>query len=62
MKNVYYSNVNKDKIWGRELSYTMTRTEFNALAKQGFDPQKVIDYINESYGLLGTVTELRLED
>ena len=62
MNNVYYSNINKDKIWGGELSYTMTKSEFKEICGDNFNPQKVIDYINDTYGLLGTVTELRLED
>lgn len=61
MNSVYYSKVNKDKIWGRELSYTMTRGEFKEICGDHFNPQKVIDYINDTYGLLGTVTELHLE-
>lgn len=61
MNNVYYSKTNKDKIWGRELSYTMTKGEFKEICGDNFNPQKVIDYINNTYGLLGTVTELHLE-
>ena len=49
LKNsAYYAKVNPNKIWGRELCYN-------------FDPQKIIDYINETYGLMGVVTELHLE-
>ena len=61
MNNVYYSKVSKDKIYGRELTYVMTKGDFKEICGDSFDPQKVIDYINDNYGLLGTVTELHLE-
>lgn len=61
MVNVYYSRTDKDKIYGRELSYTMEQGAYNEICEGTFNPQKIIDYINETYGLLGTVTELHLE-
>ncbi len=61
MVNVYYSRTDKDKIYGRELSYTMEQGTYNEICEGAFNPQKIIDYINETYGLLGTVTELHLE-
>lgn len=61
MVNVYYSRTDKNKIYGRELSYTMEQGTYNEICEGTFNPQKVIDYINETYGLLGTVTELHLE-
>lgn len=62
MTRVYYTKTKKEDIWGRELVYTVTRGEFNELCEGTFNPQKVIDYINANYGLLGTVTELHMED
>lgn len=38
MNNVYYSKTNKDKIWGRELSYTMTKSEFKEICGDNFNP------------------------
>lgn len=61
---VYYTNVPDNKIEGRRISYTMPRSAYNALFKdkEKRDPQKAIDYINQTYGLLGTVVELHLEN
>ena len=61
MNSVYVSKVDKNDIIGRELSYTMTKDEFNEISGDKFNPQKVIDYINENGELLGTVTEIHLE-
>lgn len=62
LKNsAYYAKVNPNKIWGRELCYTMQNGDFNKICGDNFDPQKIIDYINETYGLMGVVTELHLE-
>jgi hypothetical protein len=62
LKNsVYYAKVDPNKIWGRELCYTMRNGDFHEICGDNFDPQKIIDYINETYGLMGVVTELHLE-
>lgn len=58
------ANTNK-VIWGRELEYVMPRGMYEDLRSQA--PKNVnakdwvIDYVNETFGLLGTVTEIRIE-
>lgn len=58
------ANTNK-VIWGRELEYVMPRGMYEDLRNQA--PKNVnakdwvIDYVNETFGLLGTVTEIRIE-
>lgn len=58
------ANTNK-VIWGRELEYIMPRGMYEDLRDQA--PKNVnakdwvIDYINDTFGLLGTVTEIRIE-
>lgn len=54
------------EIEGQELEYTMSRTLFNEIAGKRGDKkinpyQYVIEYINDAFGLLGTVTSLILE-
>lgn len=52
-----------DPFWGRELEYIMPRQTFNDLTKdcKGDKFQFAMDYINQTYGLLGHVTSLVLE-
>ena len=58
------ANTNK-VIWGRELEYVMPRGMYEDLRDQA--PKNVnakdwvMDYVNETFGLLGTVTEIRIE-
>ena len=58
------ANTNK-VIWGRELEYVMSRGMYEDLREQA--PKNVnakdwvMDYINDTFGLLGTVTEIRIE-
>lgn len=58
------ANTNK-VIWGRELEYVMSRGMYEDLRDQA--PKNVnakdwvMDYINDTFGLLGTVTEIRIE-
>lgn len=58
------ANTNK-VIWGRELEYVMPRGMYEDLRNQA--PKNVnakdwvMDYVNETFGLLGTVTEIRIE-
>ena len=56
-------NKNKELFWGRELEYIMPRQTFNDLTKdcKGDKYQFAMDYINQTYGLLGHVTSLVLE-
>ena len=50
--------------WGRELEYVMPRQTYEDLTKdcKGDKMQYAMDYINQTYGLLGHVTSLVLED
>lgn len=50
--------------WGRELEYVMPRAMFDDMTKdcKGDKYQYAMDYINQTYGLLGHVTSLVLED
>lgn len=58
------ANTNK-VVWGRELEYVMPRGMYEDLREQA--PKNVnakdwvMDYVNETFGLLGTVTEIRIE-
>lgn len=61
MVNVYHSNKKKEELWGQELIYSMPRKLFNEISGEKFDSQKVIDYINDTYTLLGVVTEIHIE-
>lgn len=55
--------------WGKEIEYVMPRDEFDAIAakregkERNTDPWKfVLDYVNSTYRLLGTVTALSVEE
>ena len=54
----------KETFWGRELEYIMPRRTFEDLTKDCKTDkfQYAMDYINQTYGLLGHVTSLVLED
>ena len=53
----------KELFWGRELEYIMPRQTFVDLTKdcKGDKVKFALDYINQTYGLLGHVTSLVLE-
>ena len=57
-------NRKQEQFWGRELEYIMPRQTFEDLTKdvKGDKFQFAMDYINQTYGLLGHVTSLVLED
>lgn len=61
-KFVYRPN----NFWGKEIEYVMPRDEFEAIAskrERNVDPWRfVLDYINDSFHLLGTVTALSVEE
>ena len=57
----------KHEIWGREIEYIMGKEQFDAIANtrgnKNINPYiYVIEYINETFGLLGTVTALSVEE
>jgi hypothetical protein len=56
----------KHEVWGREIEYIMGKEQFDAIANtrgnKNINPYVyVIEYINETFGLLGTVTALSVE-
>lgn len=57
--------VPQKQIWGRELEYIMPRMMYDDLVSEA--PKNVntrdwvMQYINDTYGLLGTVTVLHIE-
>ena len=57
-------NRSNERFWGRELEYIMPRLTFEDLTQKvkGDKFQYAMDYINQTYGLLGHVTSLVLED
>ena len=61
-KFVYRPN----NFWGKEIEYVMPRDEFDAIAakrERNTDPWMfVLNYINDTFGLLGTVTALSVEE
>ena len=61
-KFVYRPN----NFWGKEIEYVMPRDEFEAIAskcERNVDPWRfVLDYINDTFHLLGTVTALSVEE
>ena len=55
--------------WGQEIEYVMPRNMFDAIAakregkERNTDPWMfVLNYINDTFGLLGTVTALSVEE
>lgn len=54
----------KEQFWGRELECIIPRQMFNDMTKdcKSNKFQYAMDYINQTWGLLGHVTSLVLED
>lgn len=65
-RRIEYKKPRNAVLWGRELEYIMPIQTFRNLVEdmpKGKDAgQYVIEYINATYGLLGVVTSLVLED
>ena len=65
-KNIKKFVYRPNNFWGKEIEYVMPRDEFEAIAsKRGrnVDPWRfVLDYINDTFHLLGTVTALSVEE
>ena len=65
-KNIKKFVYRPNNFWGREIEYVMPRDEFEAIAnkrERNVDPWRfVLDYINDTFGLLGTVTALSVEE
>ena len=53
----------QERFWGRELEYIMPRAMFEDMTKdcKGDKYQYAMDYINQTFGLLGHVTTITLE-
>lgn len=66
-KNIKKFVYRPNNFWGKEIEYVMPRDEFEAIAnkreRSNVDPWRfVLDYINDTFGLLGTVTALSVEE
>lgn len=65
-KNIKKFVYRPNNFWGKEIEYVMPRDEFEAIAskrERNVDPWRfVLDYINETFHLLGTVTALSVEE
>jgi hypothetical protein len=65
-KNGLYVEKSTVNYWGKPLKYVMSQTMFNAMAEdcpKGMNPdQYILQCINETYGLLGHVTELSITE
>lgn len=65
-RRIEYKRPRNKYLWGRELEYIMPTQSFRSLAAEapkGVDAaQWVIEYINATYGFLGVVTSIVLED
>lgn len=65
-KNIKKFVYRPNNFWGKEIEYVMPRDEFEAIAskrERNVDPWKfVLDYINDTFHLLGTVTALSVEE
>ena len=65
-KNIKKFVYRPNNFWGKEIEYVMPRDEFEAIAskrERNVDPWRfVLDYINDSFHLLGTVTALSVEE
>ena len=59
-----HGSIKEEFFWGPEIEYVMTRAQYEALTSEckGDKMKFAIDYINQTYGLLGHVTTLHLED
>lgn len=53
----------QEQFWGRELEYVMNQGMFDSIAEdvKGDRNQFVLDYINQTFGLLGHVTTITIE-
>ena len=65
-KNIKKFVYRPNNFWGKEIEYVMPRDEFEAIAskrERNIDPWHfVLDYINDTFHLLGTVTALSVEE
>jgi hypothetical protein len=65
-KNIKKFVYRPNNFWGKEIEYVMPRDEFEAIAskrERNVDPWRfVLDYINDTFHLLGTVTALSVEE
>lgn len=53
----------QEQFWGRELEYIMPRGMYEAITEdvKGDKNQAALDYVNQTFGLLGHVTTITLE-
>ena len=62
-KNGKIQTQKKEQFWGRELEYIMPKAMFEDMTKdcKGDKNQYALDYINQTFGLLGHVTTITIE-
>ena len=49
------------EVAGRAIGYSMTAEAYKGMLDEFKTPDAVLAYINQTYGLLGTVTEIVIE-
>ncbi len=49
------------EIIGKAIAYSMTEDAYKGFLEDFKTPDAVLEYINQTYGLLGTVTEIVIE-
>mgnify|MGYP004533130159 CR=1 FL=1 len=62
MKQIFLKDVKPEDVRYKEISYTLSKDSFNALLGEKKNINDVFKAINETYGLLGTVTEIKVKD
>lgn len=62
MKQIFLKNVKPEEVKYKEISYTLSKDSFNSLLGEKKNINDVFKAINETYGLLGTVTEIKVKD
>lgn len=62
MKQIFLKDVKPEDVRYKEISYTLSKDSFNVLLGEKKNINDVFKVINETYGLLGTVTEIKVKD
>ena len=62
MKQIFLKDVKPEDVRYKEISYILSKDSFNVLLGEKKNINDVFKAINETYGLLGTVTEIKVKD
>lgn len=62
MKQIFLKDIKPEDVRYKEISYTLSKDSFNVLLGEKKNINDVFKAINETYGLLGTVTEIKVKD